>query len=119
MLFLIDAIGACVSILCLCFLNSFEHFFGVPKSVLSIFICVAIVLASYSFICFFTNPSNWRIYLVVIAILNIIYCIFTIYTIIQHADKITFFGYVYFIAELIIILILCFYEIKFYRKISN
>lgn len=118
-IFLIDAVGATVSILCLYFLYSFEELFGMPQRVSSIFICIAIVLSIYSFTCYFINMRNWRLYLVIIAILNISYCLFTIFQIFQNSNSITLLGYIYFIVELLIILTLAIYELKLTRKTTN
>lgn len=115
-IFLIDAIGAVASILFLFCLYSFEEFFGMPKSVLSIFICIAIVFSIYSATIYFTNPLNWKFYLKIIASLNISYCLFTIYHIYMNFENLTSFGYIYFIAEILIISILSGCELKLTRK---
>jgi hypothetical protein len=118
-IFLIDALGAVFSVLCLLILYSFEELFGMPKSVLRIFIAVAILFSAYSLTCYFVNPKFWRPYLAIIAILNISYCLFTMYQLAEHVNTITFLGYVYFSAELLIVLILSFYELKLSRKITT
>lgn len=118
-IFLIDAVGATASILCLYLLYSFEELFGMPQRVSSIFIGIAIVLSIYSFTCYFINLRNWKLYLVIIAILNICYCLFTIFQIFQNLNSITLLGFIYFIIELLIILSLAIYELKLTRKTTN
>jgi hypothetical protein len=118
-IFLIDAMGATVSILCLYVLYSFEELFGMPKSVLNIFMLMAMGFSGYSFTCYFVNLPNWRLYLVIIAILNISYCLFTIYHLFQNSSSITFLGYTYFMAELVIVFMLSFYELKLSRETTN
>ncbi|MBE8719366.1 hypothetical protein C4F40_01305 [Sphingobacterium sp. Ka21] len=115
-IFLIDAVGATVSILCLYLLYSFEELFGMPQRVTSIFIGIAIALSIYSFTCYFLHVRNWRLYLVIIAVLNIIYCIFTIFQIVQNSSSITLLGFIYFIVELLIILSVATYELKLTTK---
>lgn len=117
-IFLIDALGATLSIFFLFFLYSNDAFVGMPQPVLRIFICIAIGFFTYSFTCYIAKPLNWRLYLSTIAILNISYCLFTIYHMILHSSRITLFGYIYFIAEIIVVLTLCFYELKLSRKIT-
>lgn len=118
-IFLIDAVGAVASILFLICLYSFEGFFGMPKSVLSIFIGIAILFSIYSTTIYIANPLNWKVYLTVIACLNISYCIFTVYHIYRNFDTLTSFGYTYFVAEILIVLTLSKYELKLTRKVMK
>jgi len=59
-IFLIDAVGAVVSVLFLLFLYSFEELFGMPKSVLCIFISIAIAFSIYSTTIYLTNHRELR-----------------------------------------------------------
>ncbi len=115
-IFLVDALGACVSIVCLFFLYANEAMFGMPHYVLCNFILIAACLATYSFSCYFFKPKNWGLYLFIIAILNISYCLFTIYHLVQNAPSITVYGFVYFVGEVIIISLLAFFELKLSQK---
>ncbi len=112
-IFLLDAIGAVFSILCLFVVYNFEALFGMPKSILIIFISIALIFSAYSFTCYFVNPINEKLYLTIIAFLNIGYCLFTVYQIMIHSNRLTTLGYLYFIAEILIIVLLSFYELKF------
>ncbi len=96
-IFLVDALGACLSILLLFFLYANEALFGMPQSVLLHLILIAAILATYSFSCYFFKPNNWRLYLFIIAILNSIYCLLTIYQLFQNSQSITVYGLVYFV----------------------
>ena len=49
-------------------------------------------------------------------LLNISYCLFTFYHLLQNLDNLTLYGYYYFIAEILVILILSTYELKNARK---
>lgn len=118
-IFLIDAVGAVASVLCLYILYSFEGFFGMPQSVLKIFIFIAIIFSIYSFTNYLISPPNWKFYLTIIALLNISYCLFTMYEIFQNIDTITLFGYTYFIAEICVVLIVSIYEIKLARATNK
>jgi hypothetical protein len=111
-IFLIDAVGAVVSVVLLFLLYSFDEFFGMPKCVIKIFICIATAFFVYSATTCFIRPENWRFYLKIIAVLNISYCLFTIYQILQNLDTLTLYGYIYFIAEILVILILSTYELN-------
>jgi len=118
-IFLIDAVGAVVSVLFLLFLYSFEELFGMPKSVLCIFISIAIAFSIYSTTIYLTNPTNWMFYLIIIALLNISYCTYTIYQVFKNLNTITPYGYLYFVTEILIILTLSIYEFKLGRTTTT
>ena len=102
-IFLLDAIGAFVSIVFLILVYSFNDFFGMPKSVTKTFICIATAFFIYSTTVFLIKPVKWQFYLKIIASLNICYCLFTIYHVIQNLDILTLYGLTYFIAEILVI----------------
>lgn len=109
-IFLIDAIGAIVSILFLGLLYLFEAHFGMPKNILLYFIGIAFVLFLFSSIIYKTNPINWRFYLKSLSILNVSYCLFTIFHVFHHLSLLTIYGCIYFITEVLIIIALSTYE---------
>lgn len=118
-IFLVDAIGAGVSIFSLFIPYTFEEFFGMPQSSIVIFISIAIVCFIYSTSVYLSKTPNWKFFLMIIALLNISYCIFTLYHIIIHRSVLTMYGYVYFISEILIIFTLAMYELKLSRKSTN
>jgi hypothetical protein len=111
-IFLIDAIGALLSIGGLCFLYFFHTLFGMPQTVICSFTCVAIILCCSSFVCYLVNPIKWRIFLGIIATVNIGYCVYTVYRLIDLGNSITLLGYLYFIIELTVIFVLAIYELR-------
>jgi hypothetical protein len=118
-LFLIDATGAVFSVLFLSLLYSSDEFFGMPKSVIKIFILIATTFFVYSSTTYFVRPANWKFYLKIMATLNISYCLFTGYQILQNLDNLTLYGYIYFVAEILVILILSTYEINNVRRTTT
>jgi len=118
-IFLLDAGGAFASIIFLSFLYFFNDFFGMPKSVIKMFIGISTAYFVYSTITYFIKPINWYFYLKIIAALNISYCLFTFYHLLQHLDTLTLYGHSYFIVEILVILILSTYELKNARKTMN
>jgi hypothetical protein len=118
-IFLIDAIGAFVSVISLLVPYLFEELFGMPKSTVSVFISIAIAYSIYSTTIYLINTVNWKFYLTIIALLNISYSIFTVYHIFKNLHSITLYGYLYFIAEILIILTLSIFELKLSRKTTN
>jgi hypothetical protein len=115
-IFLFDAAGAAVSVLLLMCLYSFEKYFGMPRIVLQIFISIALVLFILSTTIYFINPLNWKFLLIFIALLNLAYCLFTIYFVFQSVQTITLFGKIYFICEVLAILMLSIFEIKLVKS---
>ena len=118
-MFLLDAIGAFVSVIFLSFLYSFDDFFGMPKSVIKIFLGIATAFFVFSTTTYFMKQINWQFHLKIIAVLNISYCLFTFYHILQNLDTLTLYGHAYFIAEILVILILSTYELKNARKTTT
>jgi hypothetical protein len=84
-----------------------------PRSVVYIFICSALVLSILSTTICFINPLNWKYYLMFIALLNLSYCLFTSYFVFHNLETMTLLGKIYFIGEILVILILSIFEIKF------
>ncbi len=114
-IFLFDAVGAAVSVLSLLIPYSFEELFGMPKSAVSIFISIAIACSIYSTTIYLTKIENWKPYLTIIALINISYCIFTVYHIFKNLHTITLYGHLYFVAEILIILTLSIFELRLSR----
>lgn len=113
--FLIDALGAVFSVICLLTIYHFQELFGMPKQILSTFASIALMLSVYSFTCYFLNQAKWRHSLFLIYFLNIGYCIYTIYEVCKNSVTITNLGFLYFILEVLIILLLATYELKLCR----
>jgi hypothetical protein len=111
-IFLLDASGAFVSIILLSVLYIFEEYFGMPQKILSIFIGIASVFCLYSVIIYLINPIRWRTYLKIIAILNICYCLLTIFHVFLYFENLTLYGNLYFVGEVLVIILLAIFELK-------
>lgn len=112
-LFLIDGFGAVISAVSLgVILVKLETFFGMPPKQLYILSGAAFIFAMYSFFCYFRFPMNWRPFLKVIAISNLIYCSVTIGLVVYLFQTLTTLGLIYFILELVIIIFLVRIELK-------
>lgn len=115
-IFLLDAIGAFSSILWLALLYSFDEYFGMPQNVLLKFIYIASFLFLYSTTIFIFKPSFWKLCLKVVIFLNLSYSLLTIIEIYINRNLIKPFGYLYFLIEILIIIFLVIYELKFIKK---
>lgn len=114
-LFLADSLGALLSAFLLgVVLASFEGTFGMPRKILYCLSSAACVFAIYSFLCYWRIEENWRPYLRVIAIANLMYCCITIGLVISFRQELTHWGLTYFLLEIVVILILVFAELKIF-----
>ena len=116
-MFLVDGIGAMLSAFFLgVVLVQFEASFGVHIALLIYLALTAAVFAIYSISCYFWFPDKWRVFLKVIAIVNLIYCFVTIWFVLLDNETLTIMGYLYFIAEILLIVSLVFVELKVARS---
>ena len=106
-LFLIDGLGAILSALMLgVVLVHFQDLIGMPIRALYVLAFLPCLFMIYSFSCFFFLRDNWSPYLKFIAIVNFLYCLFSIGMMIIHRESLTAVGYIYFIVEIIIVLVI-------------
>lgn len=113
LLFLTDGIGALItSLLLFTVLTPFNEYFGMPKHLLYRLALIAIGFSLYSFTCYALKTKNLKLFLLIIAVANIIYCLLTIGLVLYNLSHMTILGIAYFMGECIIIGILVFVEIK-------
>lgn len=112
-IFLVDGVGALTTALLLgLLLSNFNAFFGVPRKISLILAGIALFFAVYSFLCHFFIREKWRPFLVVISVLNLIYCCITAIIITQLSTEITIWGIVYFTGEITLVASLAVLEIR-------
>ncbi|MBL7740176.1 MAG: hypothetical protein JNK14_13250 [Chitinophagaceae bacterium] len=116
-LFLADGIGALITAFLLAvILANFEVIFGMPRRVLYFLSLVACVFAVYSLNCSFFNVRNWWPYLRVIIAANLGYCLVTAGLLFYYRQKLTFWGFTYFVLEIIVVGLLVTIEIMTLTK---
>ncbi len=114
-IFLIDAFGALLSTITLFgILTPLEQYFGIPKKTLYVLSAFAFCLFTYSVSCYKFIKANWKPFLRILVICNILYLIFSLVLLIKHSKKITKLGWSYFTIELILIGIIIFLEYRCY-----
>ncbi len=115
--FLVDGIGAVLSAFLLgVILTTFEDFFGMPARVLYILAGIAAGFALYSLTYYFLNIKKWHAALRRIAIANLLYCLLTLALVIIHFQELTIWGIMYFILEILVIVILVYIEFSVLSK---
>lgn len=118
-LFLIDGLGAILSAFLLgVVLIRFEQVFGIPSKTLYFLAIIPIFFAIYDLYCYRKKHQKVGLLLKGIAILNLIYCLISVALINHHLNTITIFGCIYFLIEIIIVLILMSIEFKVAKKIK-
>ncbi len=111
-LFLVDSLGALVSAILLgIVLVQLEKVIGMPRQTLFVLAGLALVFFVFSLSNYIFFGKNWRTFLRIIAIVNILYCCITMYLVFfQH--QLTTLGVIYFLGEVIIIVALAIFELK-------
>jgi hypothetical protein len=94
-IFLIDSLGAMLTAFMLGFvLARLEPVFGMSPKVLYVLSFFAGVFFLYSLLCFLAKMTNWKPYLKIIAIANLLYCCFTAGMMIYCYDTLKAWGFV-------------------------
>jgi hypothetical protein len=115
-LFLIDSIGAFSSIVAALIVAQFEPLFGIPASLLYKLTLLGSCFFLYSFICYVVKIKKWRFFMKILAALNLLYCCLTVGIIIYFFKQLTILGVLFFVFEIIIILVLAVFEWKMALK---
>ncbi len=112
LLFATDGIGALVSALMLWLLvGSMPHLFGMPVHIVQPLALPAAGFAVYSLTCSLLNVKSPGL-LMLIALLNTMYCVATALLCIKYYNVLTALGLAYFAGEILIILTLVYIEVK-------
>ncbi len=112
-IFLLDSFGALLTTILLYFvLRNFNDFFGLSKDVFEYLTIISFTFFIYSISCYLLVKKNWKSFLKIIFTANILYCVLTLGIILYYCQSISFFGIVYFLAEIVVIIGLVSLEIK-------
>ncbi len=118
-LFLIDGLGALLSIFLLGFvLVKLEPYFGIPVSTLYILAGLPVFFALYDLYCYLKEPENTSAFLKGIAILNLSYCVLSIGFAIHHSNVIKNLGWVYIILEVLILIVLATIQLRIANRMD-
>ena len=120
-IFILDGIGATLSAFLLgVILVRFEPIFGMPLTPLYILASIAIMLATYSFSCYFILTDNWNsAFMKVIVIANLLYCCLSMTMVIYFFEELTIWGITYFLLEILVTCGLNIIEKQVYSKLST
>lgn len=102
-LFLIDSLGALLTaFLLFAVLRNMQAYFGMPDKILTGLSAMATCLSMYSATCFFQKARR-VIFMRVIAIANLFYCVLTLVLMGVYYSLLTRFGMLYFLLEIALI----------------
>jgi hypothetical protein len=112
-IFILDALGALISAVMLgIILPAIQPWIGMPLGVLRLLSIIPVVYLLYDLIVYYRARSNFRIFIRVIALLNLAYCILSVGLMLLHWTNLTAFGKLYFIGECLIIIAIASLEWK-------
>ena len=109
---LLDSLGALVTAINLLVIPFLESYTGIPRDIALILVPLPILYSIFSFFSYKFGNHNWRSFLKMIAIANLFYCCLTMYVTWINFDTFKILGIIYFIVEIIIIIILATLEFK-------
>lgn len=118
-LFLLDGLGAALTALSLFFvLRPYSDCLGMPENLLTCMTVIGLVYCAYSLSCSFILKDHWATYLSIIGIGNFLYCFLTIILLYSYHSDLTPIGLTYFLAEMLIIVLLASLELKVANRLS-
>ena len=118
-LFLIDGSGAILSAFLLgVVLVELERIFGIPRKALYFLALLPCLFAIYDFYCYQRKSRDVGAFLKGIAFMNITYCLLSTGLAIFHYQKVTYFGWIYIVLEIIIVTTLAIIELKTATKLD-
>ncbi|TGL14586.1 hypothetical protein EHQ39_00410 [Leptospira levettii] len=116
-IFFLDAIGASISLIVLLIvIIPFQSFFGMPIIVLYQLGVLALIMFTFSSLCFYWKPKHWKPFLLGVIFGNLTYCGVSMYFLIENWNVIQPLGAFYFIWEKFVILAIVAYEIVLLKK---
>jgi hypothetical protein len=112
-LFLLDAIGAlCSAFMLAVVLVAYQPFFGIPIQVLHVLAVFPCLFAIYDVGCLIASPKRIGRYLEGIALMNLGYVVLSLGLAFIHQDVLTLFGWMYILAEVMIVSVIAVVEFK-------
>lgn len=110
---LLDGVGAAFSLLVLLVLFFFfQEEVGFSNDVFLLLIITAVSIVAFDAFCYFHVDPPYQRYILVMALSNVAYSVFTAVGLVYHADQISLFTWIYFSLEIIILAFLVSLELR-------
>lgn len=111
-IFLVDGLGALLSTMLLIIVAGLETFFGMPAKILYQLVPLTTMFAAYSLAAYFLRPVKWQLFLLPIAVANILYSCLTLFLVFYCFTELTKLGIAYFLGEILVIVFLAIIELR-------
>lgn len=119
-IFLIDSLGAFISAsLLLVIFTFFQLYIGMPATALVMLIAIALCFCIYSLTCFFFVNKNAALFLRAVSTANMLYCCLTLGLMVNYYPHLTILGLTYFLLEIVVIMVLVFFELRALKMIGS
>lgn len=119
-IFLIDGIAALLSAFLLGFVFvKFERIFGIPAKALYFLATMPVIFAIFDLFCYTKNNAALGRFMVIIAVLNLIYCCTSTVVAFYHFNTITIFGWSYLLIEILIIILFSIVELIVAKRLNK
>lgn len=116
-LFIFDGVGALISAFMLGVLwVRFDHVFGIPTTTLYLLAAIPILFALFDLIAIRQIVAQQILFLHIIALANLSYCLLSLGFAWHHHETLTVLGWMYIIGEIIIVASLAYIELKQAKK---
>lgn len=117
-LFIADATGAFLSGAVLYIISQcFNHLFNIPVVLFPVLLWIVLGFFLYSTCCALFATKNWRKLVLVICMLNLLYCLLTMVIAVIYYHTLSSIAIAYFVSEIIIIGLVVYIELGCLRKI--
>ena len=100
-------------------MRQLNQYFGMPKTVLTNLSVIASLFCIYSTTCFLFLKGRWTLFIRIIGVANLLYCVLTIGLVIKYYSLLTIIGTIYFLIEIVIICGLSYVELKVATEIKK
>jgi hypothetical protein len=118
--FLWDGVGALLSALLLgLVLPAIHPLIGMPVPILSLLSALALLYAVYDFSCLRWVDKHDPKWLGVVIFANLFHVIVTVIYLWIYASEIKPLGFTYFVGEILVVLVIVFYELKIVRSLVD
>lgn len=104
--FLLDGVGAGVSLGMTVVVLLLQPWFGMPTETVKILIPLTAICMVYSLLCWFFRPERWRRLLLLIALANLGYAVSILTLLVVQRDALTPLGVAYFGGEVVVLVAL-------------
>jgi len=119
-IFLLDGVGAILSGVMLgVVLPYFSEYVGLGRNVLYFLAAFPCVFLLYDIYCMLNVHLQHRKWIVGIAMANLVYAVISVVCLILYRNELTALGMFYFVTELIILIVLIFFELKYAKSLSK